>query len=137
MFHSHCPHRYLQFWGWIFVLVTAGIAFFQPEKNFTDEEERERSKRSIENLSESHADDLEEASPRPVRSTSRKRAKAIIAEPSGPEPGVNTAEVGGGWGGPLSDIVVAYRQLLGVVSLPAVWGLSAFLLRQGRGAVAH
>ena len=33
---------YLQFWGWVFVLVSVGIAFFQPEKNFTEEEERSR-----------------------------------------------------------------------------------------------
>ena len=125
------PPRYLKFWGWVFVLVTAGIALFQPEKNFTDEEERERDRKQAEEAE--GINDVEEASPKPApASAGRRRAKAALAEaplPRGSNPPPSSAGGGGGWGGPLADIVEAYRLLLGVIRLPAVWGISAFLLR--------
>ena len=59
---------YLQFWGWVFVLVTVGIAFFQPEKNFTEEEERGRQQQQQQYAGgKGRAEDLEQVAVSNVR----------------------------------------------------------------------
>ena len=78
----------------------------------------------------------------PAAALGRRRAVAKMpatSDGNGPAPkltcvGAQSGDSGNDGGGALSEVVAAYKQLWGVVQLPAVWGLSAFLLRwEGAG----
>lgn len=138
---------YLRFWGWVFALATVGIAVLQPEKNFTEEEERERQKRHEAAAAEREAAGAENGSGIGAgaigRQGARKRHGAASAgQPTkaaaaavAVAPGTSDGASAGGYGA-VQEVVAAYRQLWGVVQLPAVWALSAFLLTYRLGVLS-
>jgi len=132
---------YLKFWGWFFAAVTAAIAFFIHEKNFSTREHTSGSSSSAQRKQDTLS--------------SKQDASALgrdksAASAGGKKPGQQQASSGrdevkdeaagalaaAGGASSLAEVVEAYRQLWGVMKLPAVWALTAFLLTYRIGVLA-
>lgn len=128
---------YLRFWGWVFALVTLGIAFLQPETNFTDEEqhqrERQRQARVVTSQEQPDKPAAANGSVRRRRPATQPTAGAKAA--AAPSIDVAIDPINTSTTGALQEVAAAYRQLWGVVRLPAVWGLTAFLLTYRLGVL--
>ncbi|GAX76176.1 hypothetical protein CEUSTIGMA_g3620.t1 [Chlamydomonas eustigma] len=138
---------YLQFWGWFFVLATVTIAFFKKEKNFTEEEEKERAKcedveqrgtAALNCALEPHKTEATPLNKRNLTTTKRRASSNGLQSNVDARPPVADIPINApnflqldhqdNRSSVLSEVLEAYKQLVGVLRLPAVWGLSAFLL---------